>query len=404
MAELLVIADDLTGALDSGVQLACKGQRVLVSLDCEHGLEQVSKADVLVIDTESRHDAPEVAYGKVARLVSEGRELGIGRFYKKTDSGLRGNVGAELAATLEASGFDHLNFVPAYPKQQRTTEDGVQYVAGVPLAKSIFSVDPLNPVSKSRVDELIHEQSDVMVVSSADGLKKGVVVYDCASDEDMARIATSLAESDDRAPMAGCAGLLEMLPVQAEAAQVERVATLPARLVVVSGSVNAVTSNQLDEAERRGGFRRHLPVADILASQWDEEDARAFVNDTLSAGSDSPFVLIDTLGYQLSAEQLSDGRSARSISDAASLCAAIVSELPETTVMVVGGDALVGFIDRVGATVLEPIDELFPGIVVARYEGGEREGTIITKSGAFGGVGLFFDIHEVLKEKVGGNA
>ena len=61
MAELLVIADDLTGALDSGVQLAQKGQRVLVSLDCEHGIEHASQADVIVIDSESRHDDPRVA-------------------------------------------------------------------------------------------------------------------------------------------------------------------------------------------------------------------------------------------------------------------------------------------------------------------------------------------------------
>ena len=136
MAELLVIADDLTGALDAGVQLARKGDRVLVSLDCEGGLEHASQADVVVIDAESRHDAPEVAHGKVGRLVAEGRRLGVPHVYKKTDSGLRGNVGAELSAVLDASGASHLNFVPAYPKQQRITEGGVHYVAGVPLARA----------------------------------------------------------------------------------------------------------------------------------------------------------------------------------------------------------------------------------------------------------------------------
>ena len=401
MAELLVIADDLTGALDSGVQLSCKGQRVLVSLDCAGGLAQAAEADVIVIDAESRHDSPQDAYTKVADLVSRSRALGIPHVYKKTDSGLRGNVGAELAAVLEASGATHLNFVPAYPKQQRTTEGGVHYVAGVPLAQSIFAVDPLNPVTKSRVDDLIHEQSDVVVTNGDDAAKQGIVVYDCATDEDMQRIAAELAAHDADVPLAGCAGLLEMLAVDARTthARPEREA-LPSKLVVVSGSVNAVTSSQLDEAERRGAARRHLPIADVLAGTWDEDAARAFVRETLAAAK-SPVILIDTLGYQLSAAQMGDGDSARRISEAASLCAALVCEESDHTTMIVGGDALVGFSARVGATVLEPLDEIFPGIVVARYEGGAREGTIITKSGAFGGVGLFYDIHEALEGKGG---
>ena len=174
--------------------------------------------------------------------------------------------------------------------------------------------------------------------------------------------------------------------------------------MVVSGSVNAITSSQLDEAERRGAYRAHLPLKDILQGAWGEDEARAFTEETLRAGVDAPVVLIDTLGYQLSKEEIGDGSSAQLISRAASLCAAEVSTQRERTVMIVGGDALVGFVDRVGATMLEPLDELFPGVVIARYEGGANEGTIVTKSGAFGSVGLFYDIQEALEEKVGGTA
>ncbi|MBQ9007185.1 MAG: hypothetical protein IJ092_12565 [Atopobiaceae bacterium] len=402
MAELLVIADDLTGALDSGVQLARKGQRVLVSVDDVNGLEYADQADVIVIDSESRHDDPQTAYGKVARLVSESRSLGIPQIYKKTDSGLRGNVGAELAAVLDASGSAYLNFVPAYPKQQRTTEGGVHYVAGVPLAKSIFAVDPLNPVTKSKVADLIHEQSDVSVTSwTPGGALEGIVVYDCATDDEMRDIAERFDRASETIPMAGCAGLLEMLPGNKALNGRERQTTpLPERLVVISGSVNAVTSLQLNEAERLGAYRRHLPVEQVLAKGWQEQEARAFVKETLGLGAECPVILIDTLGYQMSAEQIADETNARKISEAASLCAAVVSEASDRTVMIVGGDALVGFVEMVGATVLEPIDEIFPGIVIARYEGEKVQGTIVTKSGAFGDVGLFFDIHTALKEKV----
>lgn len=403
MAEMLVIADDLTGALDSGVQLARKGDRVLVSLDCKDGLRHADAADVLVIDCESRHDDASVAYEKVRGLVSEGISLGIKHMYKKTDSGLRGNVGAELSALMEASGATHVNFVPAYPKQARTTENGVHYVAGTPLAKSIFAIDPINPVTCSRVDDLIHLQSDVTVTNWSKGANlEGIVVYDCSTDEDMHLIADMLQSVDPDAPMAGCAGLLEMLPRCSQAACEREQENLDARLVVVSGSVNAVTSSQLDEAERRGAYRAHLPIREILAHNWSESDAYAFVGRVLVEGEGCPVILIDTLGTQLSKDEIANGDTARKISDAAGLCAAVVSKTTERTTMVVGGDALVGFVNEVGASLLEPIDELFPGIVLARYEGAHASGTLITKSGAFGNVGLFHEIHQALEEKVGG--
>ncbi|MBP3892689.1 MAG: hypothetical protein J6D34_01450 [Atopobiaceae bacterium] len=404
MADLLVIADDLTGALDSGVQLSRKGDRVLVSFDWESGLEHAGEADVMVIDTESRHDDPKVAYDKVHRLVSEGARLGVAHVYKKTDSGLRGNVGAELSAVIDALSASHLNFVPAYPKQQRTTEAGIHYVSGVPLAKSIFAVDPVNPVTCSRVSDLIHLQSDKPVASWEPGIGlEGIVVYDCTSDDDMRLIADMLSSVDDGAPMAGCAGLLEMLPARSGASRANVATALEsAQLIVVSGSANAVTSSQLDEAERRGAVRVHLPLSRILTEGWSREDACRLVGEALDAAGDNPVIVIDTLGEMLDRKTMADAGTARRISDAAGLCAAAASEMDERTTMIVGGDALVGFVHDVGATLLEPVDELFPGIVVARYEGSARSGSIITKSGAFGSVGLFHEIHHALEEKVGG--
>ena len=402
MAELLVIADDLTGALDSGVKLACKGQSVLVSLDLEDGLHNAACADVIVIDSESRHDTADVAYRKVFELVSTSCSAGIPRVYKKTDSGLRGNVGAELVAVLDASGASHLNFVPAYPKQNRTTKDGIHYVDGVPLAQSIFSTDPLNPVTKSSVSDLIHEQSDIAVTRHGEQPSPaGIVVYDCVSDDELQSIAETITDTDFDAPMAGCAGLLEMLPGTDSHFEHGEAPTLSPQLIVISGSVNKVTSAQLDAAEASGAFRRHLPIERILDGAWDDDEAKRFVDQALADGAESPIILIDTLGCHIDASRFADGAAAKAISDAASQCAALVSTASDRTVMIVGGDALAGFIEKAGASVLEPVCELFPGIVVARYTGPHTSGTIVTKSGAFGGVNLFYDIYGTLKEKVG---
>lgn len=403
MAGLLVIADDLTGALDSGVQLARKGDRVVVSLDCAGAFRSAAAADVIVIDSESRHDSPGRAYEKVARIVREGMRRGIRRIYKKTDSGLRGNVGSELAAVLDASGADHIDFVPAYPKLHRTTEGGVHYVDGLPLAQSIFASDPIDPVTISRVDELIHVQSDVPVMSWEQGAAlRGIVVYDCADDAELRAIAEMIRAGSCDTPAAGCSGLLGMFPRQSPhgaSAEHPRI-RLDAQLIVVSGSANAVSAFQLDEAERAGALRRQLPLDAILSGGWSHSQAERLVDEALEAGAGNPVILLDTLGERL--DRASGGRTAYAaplISQAAGLCAAIAAERPGRTTMIVGGDALASFAACVGATLLEPLDELFPGVVVARYEGPAATGTVITKSGAFGAAGLFHDIHEVLARR-----
>ncbi len=100
MPRLLVIADDLTGASDAGVQFAKKGIPVLVLTGIPNSLADLSvDKSVVVINTESRHVDAGEAGKRVTRAVELGLAAGIPYFYKKTDSTLRGNIGSELEAT-----------------------------------------------------------------------------------------------------------------------------------------------------------------------------------------------------------------------------------------------------------------------------------------------------------------
>ena len=148
--KLLVVADDFTGGLDTGVQFARQGiaTRVVVNPDGTGDWTQTD-GEVLVAVAVSRHLSPEAAYATVFRIVAEARRAGIPYVYKKTDSALRGNIGAELSATLRASGADMLFFLPAFPRLGRTTAGGRHYIDGVPVSASVFGRDPLNPVPES---------------------------------------------------------------------------------------------------------------------------------------------------------------------------------------------------------------------------------------------------------------
>ena len=161
---LVVLSDDFTGALDTGVQFAGTGvETVVTTLHADGSLPAAQRCTVLVVDTESRHLTAEAAGARVRDTVLRIRH-GIGvdaqaelpgdpriLWYKKTDSLLRGNIGSELAALMDAAGGGELAFVPAFPATGRTTTGGVQYLDGVPIDRTPFAPDQLNPIRSARV-------------------------------------------------------------------------------------------------------------------------------------------------------------------------------------------------------------------------------------------------------------
>src|SRR5690242_19784565 len=84
-AAIASLADDLTGALEIGAKFAAAGIAAAVSTE----LAWDRNVTACVIDTETRHSAPEGAAKIVQRLAREAD--GVRLIYKKTDSTLRGN-------------------------------------------------------------------------------------------------------------------------------------------------------------------------------------------------------------------------------------------------------------------------------------------------------------------------
>ena len=258
MLLLLILADDFTGALDTGVQFAACGipTRVVVG-------EQVdlaaSDAAVLVVDTETRHLPAAEAYAVIAKLTRDAMSAGVFSIYKKTDSALRGNIGAELSALLKTSGERQLPFLPAFPQIDRVTRDGVHYISGVPVTESPFGIDPFEPVRHARVTELIGEQTDVPAHSfptlkegEAVPEQEGILVFDAGSLDDLASTGRALFQNGKPRLMAGCAGFAALLPDLMKMTE-RRTVTMPKldpRLLVVCGSVNSITLRQLDVAEQ----------------------------------------------------------------------------------------------------------------------------------------------------------
>ena len=293
----LVLADDTTGALDTGVRFAqrsistyvvfcaltgCDASSTLEASAAErddgsaHCIAQFKSTKALVVDTGSRHDAPSVAMEKITaalRLFADGR-----RVYKKTDSVLRGNIGAEFRALADAlpavaPGCSTICFVPFYPAQARATRNGVQYVGDVRVDRSVFADDPVNPVTQADIPALLAEHGlTAAVVAPPYDLPQelpDVLVFDGEAEGDLASIARILEQSNLLAATAGCAGFAAYLPAEPDAAPKPPQWELPAHLhtesavalnslhwelpaLIVSGSANPITMAQIDYARAHG--------------------------------------------------------------------------------------------------------------------------------------------------------
>lgn len=180
---VILVADDLTGAADSGVTFAAYGANVLVGWDTEPidlSTAPFADIDVLAISTESRHRSPEAAARQVAALIApllKGQHRApMPMIYKKVDSTLRGHPGVELAALLrcidaqpaapsveDAAQASKVLIAPAFPAQGRVTRGGVHYVHGTPLARTVFG----ERMTSSRVRDFFPDSSDRLRFSDA---------------------------------------------------------------------------------------------------------------------------------------------------------------------------------------------------------------------------------------------
>lgn len=124
---LAIIADDLSGALDTAAPFAARGgdARVVISLEALAATLEAWQGqwpDVIAVNTESRHLKAEEAALRVREAVRLLTRATPKQWFKKVDSTLRGQVVAECTAVREALGLPLL-LAPAVPTQGRTVRD-----------------------------------------------------------------------------------------------------------------------------------------------------------------------------------------------------------------------------------------------------------------------------------------
>ena len=354
MTTLRLLADDLTGALDTAAEFVGLTGPV-------HAYWQGVRPGVLppnaALDTGTR-EADEAA-ARSAVTAATPALAGAGIAYKKLDSLLRGHALPELAACFAAGGWRHGVLAPAFPFQGRVTHGGQQWMldgggwvpAGPPL------VDALRALGLAA-----HQGR------SGAALAPGVTVFDAETDADLDAVAALANE----APVLWCGtgGLARALAARHPRPEVP---PMPRPVLGLFGSDQAVTAGQLAAcgehwtALPHGGAEHAAHLARRL-----ERDGVALASLDLPPG-------------------LSRAEAARRIGG--ELRRLVQSLPPPGTLAVAGGETLRGLCTALGARSLLVQGRAVPGVPVSTICGGRWHGvTVVSKSGAFGHPTLLRDL------------
>jgi D-threonate/D-erythronate kinase len=412
----LVVADDLTGGGDTGAQFARWGLRTLLVLApaVPFPFERYEDQDALVLNTQSRGLGRAEAADAVFRLV---RDVVPGTFpvvYKKIDSTMRGNIGAEVEALLRAMALPAGFLTPAYPELGRTVAGGILFVHGKPVASTEASRDPVSPVTESEVARIVETQTSVPVrkvtlpqgkaqagvaeqVRTALTEGAGILVFDAVDRPDLSAVAEAGFAMDPIPLFAGSAGLAE--EVAGRLAGGAGAGTLlreifpePFRhILVVSGSASRVTRSQLDRLKStRGGASFELGLPTVLAGAGKRRDGEALLGGQVARSLGEGMVILSVSPGRPSKDvererqvpreiTLSLGRIvARGLNDAG-------IDRTKLALFLTGGDTAMGVIDLLGADGVEVGGEVIEGIMGGRLRGGAWDGLrVVTKAGGFG--------------------
>lgn len=330
-----VIADDLTGALDSVVPFADAGLRCVVATAPAHLAQALGQgAQVIAVSTGSR-DLPAGQAAKVAAEVAQALR-GVPVMFKKIDSRMKGNIAAEVAAIAQVLGLRAVMICPAIPQMGRVVMGGLLQGFGVapPMA----------------------------VAGSVVGLGLRVVAPDATSDGDIDRILAAVAPGTLLVGARGLSAGLARRMGQGQSVGVGATVRLPLPrpIVFVIGSRDPITLAQ---------------VAHLLAGQ----PGAAFV--TAPNGAAGALPLSDMLIVQATG---GDGVAPSAVVTAALAASLVGLTSPRACLVLTGGETAAAVLAALGIGVLEVVGEALPGLPMCRALGRADGPLIVTKSGGFG--------------------
>lgn len=406
-----MIADDLTGANDSGVQLSQYGLKTEVRFNLAN--DNTSTLGSIVLDTDSRSLEKTDAYHRVRKAASFLKRNNFNIIYKKVDSTLRGNLGAEIDAIYDEFKPDFVIIAPGYPKNGRKIVDGHLYLNGLLINQTEIAKDPTSPVYQSYIPHIIQQQSkrDIGVFNREQiragykvikkkmdtFYKKGIpfLLFDSETEKDLLTIATSVYQSNYNVIWLGSAGLANYLPDVYNISGKKTSLNIKREnkpILLVVGSVSSVTRKQL---------RYLLNFENVVGVELNslevikrpEEEIESALKKVTEVYRKNKHIAIFPTGSQKAVKetQLLGGKMGFSKKDVSNKIARnlgvltnkILNKLSFQGLILTGGDTAKQVCMNIGADGIELIDEIETGVPIGKLIG-RHPLYVVTKAGAFG--------------------
>ncbi len=400
MTELLIIADDLTGAIEAGVQLSKCGITASIAIDPDTDLKPIlvnENITVLVVNTESRHLLPKEAATRIRGVFQSVGGKGIKWFYKKTDSTMRGNIGSELEAFLKEIHQSVLPYIPAHPKLKRFTRDGYQYIGDTLLHQTSFANDPHEPRKESFVPGILKKQTDIEICLSepneseseiSGSLKRRILVFNCRSESDLKNIGENILKNKWQKAIAGTAGFVEILPdlLSLRTSKIN-FGNIGGPILFVNGSINVVSLRQVDYAKAKGVvtilFSPQILSAEDFKISSDFLQIKEKIKTEFQFGRNVIISTTDSryLGNSVPLKNMNSKLFSKKIGQ---IIAALLQVIHVNTLCVFGGDTLMSIMRETGAGVIEAKTEILPGVAYTKTSLHSGEICLLSKPGGYG--------------------
>jgi uncharacterized protein YgbK (DUF1537 family) len=419
---IYIIADDLTGATDTGVQFSKQGYNTHVIIVSETDRWELPKdenhthpAEVLVIDTETRETDSETARSRLRQVLQHLPLCDDDVVYKKVDSTLRGNVGAELDECLQGLKKDVCLFTPSFPQNHRITVEGYLIVHDQPLGLSEYYAGNLDPDEASYIPSLLQQDTNLpieridlkAVIQGKDAILhqihaltlqgNKILVVDAVNNQQLCELLRSSFEVDDSILYAGSAGLANALADMYGGKYSRTQTSVPTQqsTLIVSGSMRSIARRQIEYLKTQvNPYDMPLDVEQLVGSK------EAYLQQLLSSVtqtiqgeqhhlviypdplySETPMTEKILSRYELNFREL--GLAIRIF--LGELAIRILDRTSTRNLILTGGDTAIGVCEKLGIHQLTIVEELLPGIPLSlgrlKTHG---DVNIVTKAGGFG--------------------
>jgi D-threonate/D-erythronate kinase len=350
-----LLADDLTGALDTSAELV----GLFGPLSVIWSADAISAAqNGFAIDSGTRESGDDEAFATVRALAPllDGATIA----YKKIDSLLRGPWVAEIDACLRTGLWDACIVAPAFAHQGRCTRAGQHYARA--------SDGSWTPVGDNIIRQFRARGLEARLSDPAIELQPGVNVFDAATGDDMDRIVQIGRRYGGKILWCGSGGLAGAFARGMDASASQE---LKRPVLGVFGSDHPATAAQLACCEaiviRTAEVRTNL---DVIRQRLDDG------------------VVLVRLDAPKGASRTD---AARHFADAIMRLSQSIT--PPGTLLVAGGETLRAQCVAVGASALKVFGRLEPGVPKSAIQGGAWAGVdVVSKSGAFGPADLWWKL------------